>query len=658
MDLENKDYERILDAMPETAVYVIREDNHGILYYNKRVHTVSPEVQTGMTCHEVWTGSCVNCPLLTIANRQEGRSISYNPTFGGVVDMVATRTMWQDTIPAFVVTVTPRLETAGYIYRKILRVDLERENYDILKLEPDAWLTGDNTTEFFWQLERLAENAVHPEDRERFLSFIRPRHLLEALRTDSQKLTCIYRRQYRGEYRWNLMEVVKCFDYSEQNKTAIFCIMDVHDTMREGLERERDDAYNQKFIRAVGEQSFRIYHIDLSEGTAEPILIEGQHPQESHAPRPSWNELMLSRLTPRLHIAYRKTFEENFSLEGLRQAQQKGSQNTELLCQWKADDKYRYISITAHWEQSEGHGDHAILAFQDMDERIRRELLHSQRDMQMAAILKSQYSRLNTVHLESGQCEQISLRDGAEQSSPLIGDYDYHMHQALYNSVHPEDATHYSSLLSLEHLRQKAAETESYAEEICQYRLKGEPVHWIEQHVIYSRKDDRVSVNILGQDITSQKRAEEARLQALQDRSYIISSLSSLFFSTYYIDLAKDTFRAVTQLGKMGDVLGSEVNCTTALQVYARNFVHPDDRHEFFQIMNTENWIRSLRWWTPYVAVTYRKMPNDPQADPHAYRWIRATAVLAQTDENELPKTVVYVAQDITESREKEPERT
>ena len=30
-----------------------------------------------------------------------------------------------------------------------------------------------------------------------------------------------------------------------------------------------------------------------------------------------------------------------------------------------------------------------------------------------------------------------------------------------------------------------------------------------------------------------------------------------------------------------------------------------------------------------------------------------ATAVLAQADEDDMPKTVVYVAQDITESREK-----
>lgn len=652
--MESKDYERILDAMPETAVYVIREDDHKILYYNKRVHTVSPEVRPGMTCHEVWTGSCINCPLLTIRNSQEGRSISYNPTFGGVVDMVATRTLWQDSIPAFVVTVTPRLETAGYTYRKILRVNLKTDSYDVLKLEPDAWLNGEDTADFSRQMELLAESgAIHPDDRERFITFIRMEHLREILRTGKQKLTCIYRRQRMEEFRWNLIEVVKCFDYSEDNQAVIFCIMDVHDTMREGLELEETNTHNLELIRAVGEQSFRIYNINLEDGTTEPVLSDRQSQETSVSEPPFWDDLMQSQIIPRLHTAYQKAFEQRFSLESLRRSHAAEKQTPELLCQWKAGETYRYISVTAHRNHREDEKGHVILAFQDMDERIRRELLHSQRDMQMAAILRSRYSKIITVHLDSGQCEQISLHGDNELSNPLIGDYDYHMHQALYNHIHPDDVIKYSNILSLEHLRRKAAETETYSEETCQYRLKGEPVHWIDQHVIYSRKGDKVSVNILGQDITSRKHHEEAQFQALQDRSYIISSLSSLFFSTYYIDLAHNTFRAVSQLGKVGDVLGSEVNCTTALQVYADNFVYPDDRTEFLEVMNIDNWSRSLRWWKPYVTTTYRKMPDESMSDMESCRWIRATAVLAQAGEDDMPKTVVYVAQDVTESREK-----
>lgn len=650
--MESKDYERILDAMPETGVYVIREADHEILYFNRRVRTISPEVRPGMTCHEVWTGSCINCPLLTIKDHDEGRSISYNPTFGGVVDMVATRTLWQDTIPAFVVTVTPRLETAGYVYRKILRVDLDQDQYVVLKLEPDAWLTGDHTVSLSSQLKSFAlSGAVHPDDQERFLDFIAPARLKEALQSGKNKLTCIYRRLWKGDFRWNLMEVVKCFDYSPENQTVIFCIMDVHDSMREGLEYEESHSHNHEVLRTIGEHSFRIYDIDLRDGTAKQVCADSHTPNEPSSPELSWNAVLNSQIRDRLHSAYRKTFEEQFSLEGLRRTQETGKEQAELLCQWMSGSGYRYISVTAYPCSDQKSKDHFILAFQDMDEKIRQELVHSQRDMQMASILRSRYNMMNTVHLGNGQCERICLEDTSELSNTLIGDYDYHVSQAMCNHVHPEDAARYYSSLSLEHLRKKAESVEVCAEEVCQYRLRGTPVRWLEQHVIYSRKDGNVIVNILGQDITAKKQEEQMQLQALQDRSYIISSLSSLFFSTYYVDLDQDTFRAVSQLGKMGDILGSEVNCTAALRVYADNFVHSDDRADFSEIMNIPNWRSSLRWWQPYVTFTYRQMPETSDTPPEKYRWIRATAVLAQTGDDDLPKTVVYVAQDITESK-------
>ena len=251
--MESKDYEIILNSMPETGIYVIRQDNHSLLYFNKRVQTVSPEVRLGMTCHEVWAGSCINCPLLTIEGRQEGRSLGYNATFGGVVDMVATRMLWKDAIPAFVVSVTPRIEASGYAYHKILRLDLGRNRYDVLKSDAAAWLSQRGTENLSGEFENLAGSGmVHPDDVERFRAFTHMSHLQNALRSGKSMLTCIYRRLHQEEFRWNLIEVVRAFDYSEENQTAMFCVKDVHDTMREGLECEEDNARSRDALLAVG----------------------------------------------------------------------------------------------------------------------------------------------------------------------------------------------------------------------------------------------------------------------------------------------------------------------------------------------------------------------------------------------------------------------
>lgn len=155
-------------------------------------------------------------------------------------------------------------------------------------------------------------------------------------------------------------------------------------------------------------------------------------------------------------------------------------------------------------------------------------------------------------------------------------------------------------------------------------------------------------------DLMDQKIKHEelwgAEPNATEDElSDIIGSLSRLFSSTYYVNLEQDTYRAVIQLRRVGDVLGNEVNYTSAIRIYAQYFVHPEDQAEYLQAMDVENLRRELRWWQPCVAVEFRKLPDDAGSDNCG--WVRATAVLAQNDADDMPKTVVYAAQDISGSR-------
>lgn len=645
--MQSKDYEKILNAMPETGIYVIREEDHGLLYFNKRVQAVSPDARLGIPCHEVWVGSCSCCPLLDIEGQQEARSVSYNDAYGGVVDITATRTLWVGSIPAFVVTVAPRMDTAGYTYRKILHINLDRDQCEVLKSDPEGWQMGEGPLST--QLEAFARSgALHPEDVERFVAFTRPEHLRSILPESQDAATLIYRRRADGDYRWNLMEVIA--NQTNQSRTAVLCVKDVHDVLREGLEREGLTIRGQELIRSLGERNFNIYTIDLESGSADLIRVDG-HMQEGLSVAP-WSKLMHTHIEDRLHEAYQDEFRRRFSLEGLRQARTEGQQKVELLCQWRSGEDYRYISVTAYFGRELKFRSYTVLALQDVDERVRQELAHTKRDMQMAAVLKSRFKMMNTVDLETGQCQRMDLTQPAGMENTLSGDYTAYIQRAMSGFVHPDDAKNFWGVLSLDHLREKAAATEDYSEEVCLYRQQGEPVRWIELRVIYSRqKDNHVMVNILGQDVTREKQQEESRLQALEDRTSIISSLSTLFFSTYYIDLDQDTFRAVTQQRRVGDVLGNEINYTAALQIYANHFVHPDDRAEYLSALDVRHLRGSLRWWQPYVAVEYRKLSENPEDAPDTWEWVRATAVLSRTNSDDMPKTAVYIAQDIAGNR-------
>lgn len=629
--------------MPRTGVYVIREADHTVLYLNQRARDVSPAAVVGETCPNRAAGGCAICLVPAMGDRREFYAVSYNPYFGGMVDISAARILWEDGAPAFVVTASPRSDTMSFSYRKILHVDLDLDRCDVLRAEAGQW-TPEKDAPMSESFRKFAESgAVHPEDAGRFIAFTRLEHLRSAALSGKDALTLIYRRKAEGGYRWNLMEV---FPWQESGQVAILCVKDIHDMLRESLDRVGLTVRSQELIRSLGEQNLYIYTIDLNTGFAS-LVQSGGVIREDMDVFP-WDASEGSPVHDRLLEAYRGKFASRFSLDGLRQARAAGRQKTELLCQWREGDAYRYISVAAHFSEKPEAAGYTVLAIQDVDERMRRELAYSKRDMQMAAIVRSRYQMMNTVYLDTGLCERVDLRS-EEAENVLVGDYTAYIERALAYHVHPEDVEAFLAVLSLDHLRARAGTVESSDEEICQYRLKGGEDRWIEQHVLYSRQKGQVIVNILGQDVTREKSREEDRLRVLEDRAYMITSLSSLFFSTYYIDLERDTFRAVTQLHRVKDVLGDEVHFATALRLYAEQFIHPDDRENYMQTMSAGNLRKNLRWWQPYLSTEYRKLPDFPGADGGSCQWVRCTALLARVGADDLPKTAVYVARAISE---------
>ena len=129
--------------------------------------------------------------------------------------------------------------------------------------------------------------------------------------------------------------------------------------------------------------------------------------------------------------------------------------------------------------------------------------------------------------------------------------------------------------------------------------------------------------------------------------SDIIGSLSRLFSSTYYVNLEQDTYRAVIQLRRVGDVLGNEVNYTSAIRIYAQYFVHPEDQAEYLQAMDVENLRRVGRWGPPWGGGVSRW----PAVAPGNGVGGGARAVWARAGEDDAPLTAVYVAQDISSGR-------
>ncbi len=147
----------------------------------------------------------------------------------------------------------------------------------------------------------------------------------------------------------------------------------------------------------------------------------------------------------------------------------------------------------------------------------------------------------------------------------------------------------------------------------------------------------------------SEKQQEEAERREKREKNFIINSLSSLFFATYYTDLDKNTFYAVTQREEVGQALRGEMSFDEGIGAYAQRFVHPDYREEYLEIMDRENLRQILSWEHPYIATEYLRITEEGKDNG----WIRATVVLAETKMGK-PSKALYVAQDVTEIKEKE----
>lgn len=137
-------------------------------------------------------------------------------------------------------------------------------------------------------------------------------------------------------------------------------------------------------------------------------------------------------------------------------------------------------------------------------EKVPKTDVQEQGDARMAAILKARYTMLSIIDLNTGQCERVQLQ-GSGRQMIQFGDYTLYIERALSEYICPDDKDTFRRVLSLEHLRSQASETEEYYEETCQYRINTGEIRWVEQHVIYSRQNERVMVNILGRDISREK---------------------------------------------------------------------------------------------------------------------------------------------------------
>ncbi len=97
----------LLSGLGNVGVYVVKKSTREVLYCNPFLKSVSPNVQEGRFCHELWANYCSHCPLTQMEQGKSPTIIAPNSDFGCPVSVTAVEILWEDHIPAYAITLVP-----------------------------------------------------------------------------------------------------------------------------------------------------------------------------------------------------------------------------------------------------------------------------------------------------------------------------------------------------------------------------------------------------------------------------------------------------------------------------------------------------------------------------------------------------------------------
>lgn len=649
--MKSKDLEMILDSLDNIGVYVVREDNHQILYFNKRTAQVAPGVKLGMVCGDAWGGSCARCPLIGIDGKKTNNTFQPLGPGGKPTDISAARVLWDDEIPAYVIRFQPHVETLNFTFEKVVKGNLTTDECEAVKMLPAErkFLPEEGFT-LRMALDSFMQNGyLYAEDKERFRTFSNFENLSKELHSGKKNVICCYRRNTPQGPRWNTMEVVPDFDYSDDNQSIMIYVKDVEDVYKEGLKHEALNIKTEAILKTLGRENFAIYSIDLEAGMMDCVAMDEKDKELFNSTDNVWDEVVEKLAEYRYHADYKELFRSTFSLEALRKTLNKKKRKIEMLLERLVGGQYRYVNASAYFHTDVNGKKHVICAFQDADERVRRELAHVREERKMAAIICSRYSTMTTVDLKTGECERVTFDKPLEEGGMKKGPYEPFVEWALNSIIYPEDREIYRSHLSIDNLRKKAEMSNDFNDEIIQYRIKnGESLHWVEHHICYIRQGDSVIVSFLGRDITEAKAREEAEKRIAREKVYIINTLSEMFCSTVYVYLDSGKMSSIVQRDIVKAVIMDDTMYQSALEKYVNKIVYPDDRKAFLSVFSINAQREGFRTKSS-ATLEFREYGDGPSQ----IRWMRATAIVSETEGN-LAKTALYIAQDITAAKAEE----
>ncbi len=231
------------DAIAAIDIYIIGKEDHSILYYNRKIASVCPDIQIGRKCSEYFTGACEHCPIKTINTQENNLTIAYVEEWNGFVEMSADEYMWEEKIPAYIITMIPQMQASDV--KESVRYNKMMEKAATTLSESLAYgnFTKNTYTKYIPSNERMISRGsvesledsfrrflseIHPEEQAEFIEGFSVERLKERIRESDEEIYGEFRKGRDGIYRWISFRCIPIANPFDEDELCVFIVRDIH----------------------------------------------------------------------------------------------------------------------------------------------------------------------------------------------------------------------------------------------------------------------------------------------------------------------------------------------------------------------------------------------------------------------------------------------
>lgn len=629
--------EMILNHLGNTAVYVVAQDTHKILYYNEKVKRVTPEVELGKACHEVWEGYCNYCPLKGIEDKQTNSTIGYDDPFGERVDMSATKIEWgENNIPAFLISVTPRIMSEEELLtQKQLKAE-RRAVYDSLPVGVAKIVLRDRIyllegSHYFFDMFGTKDKfeidgtyGIHPED----LDFV-----VENLYQTSYKHKPIML-EYRTinqlkETRWVRCEG-KYVGMDKGDPVYVLVILDITE---------------QKYIRFQLEQKQKEYQIAVENST--DILFE-YIPSESifiihESPKIEKKIIKLEQFLEKIETV---NFIHSDDIEKMKKLIKNEIHQEEIRIKYPNCDCFTWVFIQTDALKRNEKIEKIIGIIRNIDEIKKREIEMRRKEELFNAtintLIGNAFKEVLYLNLDTG--EMFLAKNILEKESlSTLKDIDFS--KTVLEGIHPKDKHIFINKFSAKNLNKEFENGKKVVYYKGLQKGKDNKYHWIAMEAVkveYNTGSYPLAL-ILVSNIDEKRKIE-------QQNEIIIENLLNMYGELIQLNTKDGSFHFYKR-----DEASSKLQETDKLTDfrqfnyrYGKELIHSNDKEQFYKTFDLDTIRKKIKDGVRKFNLELRR--KDYKGE---YRW----SELSGTVINDNSDTIVISYRDIHELWEAKNEK-